>query len=323
MSEERRATDPGAHLAGSARGGGCRERVADCEPPDGGAVGQHAVGDPDEHRRGGALCGRDGLAVGAARQSPVSRRDSSQSRRGWEFPCTGFAAGRHETGRAPTRVASTGMEYYRRELERRRDHLRNAWVWHGPLLLACFMLIAIGRGPCVSGNGAAVECAAAGSPATRLDRVRFSTAATPGEGAAGGDRRAGRETIRAVKCRELFGRAAVYTRKERTMRTFFSIMLLGAMALVAAPDANITGKWSGSFNITRPDGETKDSTAVLLLKQTGSEITGSVGPNEEEQHPVTKGNIEGDKLTLEARTRAVRFSSSLFSRPTGSPGRRT
>jgi lipopolysaccharide export LptBFGC system permease protein LptF len=43
-------------------------------------------------------------------------------------------------------VASTGVEYYRQELERRRDHLRNEWVWHGPLLLACFMLIAIVAG---------------------------------------------------------------------------------------------------------------------------------------------------------------------------------
>jgi hypothetical protein len=40
----------------------------------------------------------------------------------------------------PDATAATGVEYYRRELERRRDHLRNAWVWHGPLLLACVFL---------------------------------------------------------------------------------------------------------------------------------------------------------------------------------------
>jgi len=40
-------------------------------------------------------------------------------------------------------LAATGSEYYRKELERRRDHLRNAWLWHGPLLLACMILIAI------------------------------------------------------------------------------------------------------------------------------------------------------------------------------------
>jgi hypothetical protein len=43
----------------------------------------------------------------------------------------------------PDAVASNGLEYYRGELERRRDHLRNIWIWHGPLLLASFMLIGI------------------------------------------------------------------------------------------------------------------------------------------------------------------------------------
>ena len=43
-------------------------------------------------------------------------------------------------------AAATGLEYYRRELERRRDHLKNAWIWHGPLFLACLALIAIMTG---------------------------------------------------------------------------------------------------------------------------------------------------------------------------------
>jgi hypothetical protein len=97
------------------------------------------------------------------------------------------------------------------------------------------------------------------------------------------------------------------------MRTIFSILLLGLIALVAAPDTNITGKWSGSFNLTRPDGETKDSTALLMLKQSGNEVSGSVGPNEEEQHAITKGTIAGDKITLEAEDegRVIRFELVL------------
>jgi hypothetical protein len=39
----------------------------------------------------------------------------------------------------PKALAASGVEYYRKELERRRDHLRNAWIWHGPLLLACMI----------------------------------------------------------------------------------------------------------------------------------------------------------------------------------------
>lgn len=42
----------------------------------------------------------------------------------------------------PDALANTGLEHYRAELLRRRDHLRNAWIWHGPLLLACILSVA-------------------------------------------------------------------------------------------------------------------------------------------------------------------------------------
>jgi hypothetical protein len=43
----------------------------------------------------------------------------------------------------PDAPAAAGLEYYRAELERRRDHLKNEWLWHGPLFLACVTLVAI------------------------------------------------------------------------------------------------------------------------------------------------------------------------------------
>jgi hypothetical protein len=46
----------------------------------------------------------------------------------------------------PDAVASSGLEYYRAELERRRDHLRNEWLWHGPLFLAAIILAALFTG---------------------------------------------------------------------------------------------------------------------------------------------------------------------------------
>ena len=39
----------------------------------------------------------------------------------------------------PGAFARTGLEHYRAELRRRRAHLRSAWIWHGPLLLACIL----------------------------------------------------------------------------------------------------------------------------------------------------------------------------------------
>jgi len=39
----------------------------------------------------------------------------------------------------PDALARTGLEHYCAELLRRRDHLRRAWIWHGPLLLVCIL----------------------------------------------------------------------------------------------------------------------------------------------------------------------------------------
>jgi len=51
----------------------------------------------------------------------------------------------------PDAIAATGLEYYRKELEQRRDHLRNAWLWHGPLFLACMILIVVLIGKAFTG----------------------------------------------------------------------------------------------------------------------------------------------------------------------------
>jgi hypothetical protein len=48
-------------------------------------------------------------------------------------------------------LAATGLEYYRKELERRRDHLRNEWLWHGPLVLACLILVGVVAGRAFQG----------------------------------------------------------------------------------------------------------------------------------------------------------------------------
>jgi hypothetical protein len=76
------------------------------------------------------------------------------------------------------------------------------------------------------------------------------------------------------------------------------LLMLGLTLSATAADVN--GKWSGSFNVTRPDGEVKDDTAFFVLKQNGSELTGTVGPREDEQFPIQNGKVEGDKITLEA-----------------------
>ncbi len=83
------------------------------------------------------------------------------------------------------------------------------------------------------------------------------------------------------------------------MRTLICLFIVAALAGLAIADVDVSGKWSGSFAITNPDGETNASTAVFLLKQSGAAITGTAGPNEEQQFEIRKGMIEGGKITLE------------------------
>ena len=97
------------------------------------------------------------------------------------------------------------------------------------------------------------------------------------------------------------------------MKTLLCFLVLAALAGVAFADSSVTGKWTGSFNRTGPTGETKETTALLLLTQSGANIAGTVGPNEDERITIQKGKIEGDKITLEAEQdgRIIKFDLVL------------
>ena len=75
------------------------------------------------------------------------------------------------------------------------------------------------------------------------------------------------------------------------------ILCLLALAGGLFADTNLTGKWTGTFTPEGGDG----GPALLQLKQTGTDITGSIGPDDNEQHNITKGKIEGDKVTIEVK----------------------
>jgi hypothetical protein len=101
--------------------------------------------------------------------------------------------------------------------------------------------------------------------------------------------------------------------KEMTMKKFVRVIgfaLLLAAAVLAADD--LTGKWAGSFIMTA-DGETKDSTAYMVLTQKGTELTGTVGPNADQQWPILKGKVEGNKVTFDVQSDGplVKFELTL------------
>ena len=83
------------------------------------------------------------------------------------------------------------------------------------------------------------------------------------------------------------------------MRKVLCCLLPSTLALGAA---ELTGKWSGSFDITTPNGETKADTAYMDLKEKAGEVTGTAGPNIEKQWSLRKGKLDREKLTFEVPT---------------------
>lgn len=71
--------------------------------------------------------------------------------------------------------------------------------------------------------------------------------------------------------------------------------LLFALCAMTAFGADVSGKWTGTFT---PEGGNQ-SGALLILKQTGDSITGSAGPDESQQWPLSHAKLDGDKLTCD------------------------
>jgi hypothetical protein len=83
------------------------------------------------------------------------------------------------------------------------------------------------------------------------------------------------------------------------MKLLFCLAILALASLPAAADVNVTGNWTGTFVSFSPDGESENHNALLVLKQTGTAITGTAGPDENERFEISKGSIDGNKIVLE------------------------
>jgi hypothetical protein len=73
------------------------------------------------------------------------------------------------------------------------------------------------------------------------------------------------------------------------LASVFVLALLLTPALFAAED--LSGKWSGSFNISISGAEARESTVYMVMKHAGKDATGTIGPNEGEQWPIQKGLV--------------------------------
>jgi hypothetical protein len=74
------------------------------------------------------------------------------------------------------------------------------------------------------------------------------------------------------------------------------LLTLAAVALMAA---DATGIWTGTLTVSQSDGTDKPGPAYLVLKQEGSKISGSAGPNAEEQHPMREGKVDNGTITFD------------------------
>jgi hypothetical protein len=72
-----------------------------------------------------------------------------------------------------------------------------------------------------------------------------------------------------------------------------ALTILALALAVAAMAADVSGDWSGTFT---PEGM-DTGTAYLKLKQSGSTLSGTAGPEASQQWPITNGKVDGNTLT--------------------------
>jgi hypothetical protein len=91
-------------------------------------------------------------------------------------------------------------------------------------------------------------------------------------------------------------------------RVFAMAMLITVSWVGSAAASDITGKWSGAFKASGGD---HGIPQIVILKQDRNKLTGSAGPDAEEQYPLENGRIEGDRVRFEVTTGEWRFSYDL------------
>jgi hypothetical protein len=82
------------------------------------------------------------------------------------------------------------------------------------------------------------------------------------------------------------------------MKTILSCGLLCLALALTAAAADVSGKWSGTFTPENGD----NGSAYVILKQSGSTITGTGGPDANDQWPGLQGKIDGNKVTFEVKS---------------------
>lgn len=85
----------------------------------------------------------------------------------------------------------------------------------------------------------------------------------------------------------------------KTLAAFVLVLASLAPSVAAQPTASFTGKWEGTFTLTRPDGTIADPRPIEFnLTQKGKELTGTAGPADQ-QTKLEKGVVTAGKATFD------------------------
>jgi hypothetical protein len=88
------------------------------------------------------------------------------------------------------------------------------------------------------------------------------------------------------------------------MKTLAAIVLV-ALALLpartAAQATDLTGNWTATFTMTRPDGTTQSIKFTFHFTQKGKVLSGTIGPEPARQWKVEKGVVDGAKVTFQVQ----------------------
>lgn len=76
-------------------------------------------------------------------------------------------------------------------------------------------------------------------------------------------------------------------------------LLLFALTAVSLMAADATGTWTGTLTHS---GDDQPRPAHLVLKQDGNQLTGTAGPDANEQHTIENGKAEDGILTFDVPT---------------------
>ena len=73
--------------------------------------------------------------------------------------------------------------------------------------------------------------------------------------------------------------------------------------------ANLSGKWTGTFIDSTET--SKHDGMLLILTQDGNTLTGTAGPDANEQLPISNGKIDGNNVTFDLKAEEVMVHFTL------------